>query len=738
MSHGRNGRREPVNTSHFGHVLTLEREVHRAMLNPDGPPAEAFAYRLVKLRDEIGLTSAQLAAMTDYSEADLEEATSGRALPSWELTTAYIRALGDNPEQWRPWWDHARKASEPVVVPPPATGLRFSTGPAVRWGVAAGLVVLVVLGVVLWPKAGDGSSTTPEVVTALPACGTPTASLTIAASVDKPKQLAELAGAYGAHQVNGQCVKVDVTSVDSGTAMAALARGWAESDGRKPDVWSPAASVWLPLAKQLATPETKGLFPDESGPAIMTSPSIIAMPEPMARALGWPDAKVGWEDLATWAGDPHFWASKGHPEWGAFKLGKTNPTYSTSGLHATLGALFSAVGSIRELRPDDVDKEAVAQRMKAIEHSVVHYGKTTLTFLSNLRQAEADAAGAPAYISAVTMSENSVVSYNAGYTCGSYSDDEGCSKTDPPKTKLVAVYPKEGVLYSDHPFIKLNGLDDAKKAVADDFLSYLHTDAVQREFAKYGFRDFKERPIEPDVPAYGWLPKAEIKSLGTPTNEVVAKVLASWAKLRKPTNVLVCVDSSLSMEEKVPGTGATKLALVKPAIRQLADGFTDSDRVGLWKFSSGIGTGGTDFVPLVPIGPMDGTHRQDLAANIDGLTADGATGLYDTIDAAVDSVRATYDPNSINAVVLLTDGVNDKARGIQAPAELVDVIRGKDASGDKPVRVFTIAYGSELDANNKAGAQALATISKGTGAKKYDAKDPTTITNVIIDVLSNF
>ncbi len=446
----------------------------------------------------------------------------------------------------------------------------------------------------------------------------------------------------------------------------------------------------------------------------------------------------GWADLASWAGDPHFWAGKGHPEWGAFKLGKTNPNFSTSGLNATLGAVFSTVGSIRELRPDDVDKPEVAERLKAVEHSVVHYGKTTLTFLANLRQADTDEAGAPAYISAVTMEENSVVAYNAGYPCGSYSDDEGCAKTDPPKTKLVALYPKEGVLFSDHPFITLNGVEGAKKAVADDFLAYLHSETVQREFAKYGFRDFKQQPVDPDGPAYGWLPKATIKTLGSPPDDVLSKVLSSWPALRKPANVLVCIDSSLSMDEKVPGTGATKLELVKPAMRQLADGFDDTDRVGLWKFSSGIGAGGSDFVPLVPIGTMDGARRQDIAANIDGLQANGATGLYDTIDAAVDLVRGTYDLNSINAVVLLTDGVNDKARGIQLPTELLDAIKAKDQAGEKPVRVFTIAYGSELDADGKAGAQALETVSKGTGAKKYDAKDPTTITNVVIDVLSNF
>ena len=35
--------------------------------------------------------------------------------------------------------------------------------------------------------------------------------------------------------------------------------------------------------------------------------------------------------------DDDGWGSAGHPEWGAFKLGKTNPNFSTSGLNATVG-----------------------------------------------------------------------------------------------------------------------------------------------------------------------------------------------------------------------------------------------------------------------------------------------------------------------------------------------------------------------------------------------------------------
>ena len=37
-------------------------------------------------------------------------------------------------------------------------------------------------------------------------------------------------------------------------------------------------------------------------------------------------------DVLALARDPASWASRGHPEWGAFKLGHTHPEYSNSGL----------------------------------------------------------------------------------------------------------------------------------------------------------------------------------------------------------------------------------------------------------------------------------------------------------------------------------------------------------------------------------------------------------------------
>ena len=58
--------------------------------------------------------------------------------------------------------------------------------------------------------------------------------------------------------------------------------------------------------------------------------------ERLAQALGWPNAQIGWSDVVALANDTQGWASKGHPEWGKFTLGKTNPNVSTSGLAATI------------------------------------------------------------------------------------------------------------------------------------------------------------------------------------------------------------------------------------------------------------------------------------------------------------------------------------------------------------------------------------------------------------------
>src|SRR5438445_818443 len=84
-------------------------------------------------------------------------------------------------------------------------------------------------------------------------------------------------------------------------------------------------------------------------------------------------AAFGWCGLLALARDPGGWERLGHTEWGAFKLGKTNPTISTSGLHALIGSYVAAVG-----RPSVIDADLsdpkVQEFVRGVESSVVHYG----------------------------------------------------------------------------------------------------------------------------------------------------------------------------------------------------------------------------------------------------------------------------------------------------------------------------------------------------------------------------
>ncbi|GAA4211866.1 substrate-binding domain-containing protein [Microbispora amethystogenes] len=255
-------------------------------------------------------------------------------------------------------------------------------GPVARlwWtaGVAAGLVVVVAVTVTVISLRAHGDDAAARVSTsvvpvspdsespnsALAACGQPTAQLRIASSTDKSAILREIAQRYGPRSSHGGCVTVVVDSVDSGIAMRALARGWnPATDGPRPDVWAPAARLWLQVARQRAAgKDSLKLLPESADHSIVTSPLTIAMPKKTAEGLGWPDRKLGWKDLATLAGDDD------HP----LTLGKTNPEYSTSGLNATVAAFYTRVGTVAELVPGDLTDRENRKKVQAIEKAVVH------------------------------------------------------------------------------------------------------------------------------------------------------------------------------------------------------------------------------------------------------------------------------------------------------------------------------------------------------------------------------
>ena len=186
-----------------------------------------------------------------------------------------------------------------------------------------------------------------------------------------------------------------------------------------------------------------------SPPSWTTRPAWVPSPPPrwssrchgpMAEALGWPDTPIGWTEIRALANNPEGWASVGHPEWGDFKLGKTNPNISTSGLAATIGQLVAATGRSSDLTSADIADPEVRQALADTENAVAHYGDTTLTFAASLLAAD-DVGQGLKYVGAVALEAKSVADYNAGNPSG---DPKTLGDHAPPATRWWRSGPARG------------------------------------------------------------------------------------------------------------------------------------------------------------------------------------------------------------------------------------------------------------------------------------------------------
>ncbi|MER5201028.1 helix-turn-helix domain-containing protein [Streptomyces sp. NPDC002755] len=77
-------------------------------LERDGSPLREFAFQLRSARAASGLTYAQLATRTTYSVSTLQEAASGRRLPTLAVTLAFVKACREDTEEWQARWEQVR------------------------------------------------------------------------------------------------------------------------------------------------------------------------------------------------------------------------------------------------------------------------------------------------------------------------------------------------------------------------------------------------------------------------------------------------------------------------------------------------------------------------------------------------------------------------------------------------------------------------------------------------------
>ena len=544
-------------------------------------------------------------------------------------------------------------------------------------------VAAVVIAVVLSYSGGDGggSDKPDDAVT-----------VTFAYSPEKEELLKPLIERFNdeGHEAGGRPVFVEGEVVSSGDAESRIA-----SEKLRPVAWSPASSLWGRLLEYEADTD---IVPDDN-PSIVRTPLVIAMWEPLAEALGYPRKKVGFDDILALATDPRGWARVGEPQFGDFKLGHTNPDFSTSGLSAVAAEYYAATGKLEGLTEEDVSKPAVRRQIRGIERSIVHYGDTTLFFADQLKKY------GPAYASAVAMEEVTLIDFNAS---------RGGA------TKLVGVYPEEGTFFSDNPYIVLDApwVSKEQRDAAASFGDWLSDEVDADLAARSGFRpgDPNEEPKPPVDAAHGADPSEPTRILTLPEPRVLARIKEAWREDRKPANVMLVVDVSGSMGEE------SKLEEAKEGLAVFLREISPNDRVGLIRFDDQV-------TPVLPIRRF-AESRRDLEEAIDGLFPDGQTAVYDATRDGYETVRALGDDTRINAVVVLTDGADNESS--ISDDDLAALLEGQASNTEQtPIRVYTIAYGSQAEKS------VLEKIATASGGKAFEG-DPDDIEAVYRSISSFF
>ena len=495
-------------------------------------------------------------------------------------------------------------------------------------------------------------------------------------SPEKEKLLAPLIERFNRSgtSVAGKPVFVEGQVVSSGEAEDKIAKGRLE-----PVAWSPASSLW----GRLLNFDADRAYVRDQNPAIVRTPLVIAMWEPMATALGYPGKPVGFADILDLASSPLGWRRYGHPEFGDFKLVHTNPDFSTSGLSAVVAEYYAATGKREGLSESDVAGSRARRIVRGIEQSIVHYGDTTLFIAEQMKL------GGPGYASAVAMEEVTLLDFN---------------RTRGSRDKLVAIYPQEGTFYSDNPFVVLDApwVSARERAGALLFQRFLAKEVTPSRAAQSGFRpaDRSEPAVAPITRSNGVDPRQPVRVLGLPEPRVIDSIRSAWRKDRKPANVMLVLDTSGSMNDE------RRLENAKDGLEVFFNEVSPRDRLGLVTFSDLI-------TERVPLGQPFRKTEAELRRIVQNLTADGGTAVYDATDEGLGTVRRLDDESRINAVVVLTDG-EDTDSSLTAD-EVVERVSNQDDSAPE-VRVFTIAY----SAGAEGAAASLERIAAGSGGQAYE------------------
>ncbi|RZU16039.1 von Willebrand factor type A domain-containing protein [Kribbella rubisoli] len=446
-----------------------------------------------------------------------------------------------------------------------------------------------------------------------------------------------------------------------------IARDVAHGSDNRPDLWVPDSSLWVAQADDGQS------VPTIAVQSIATSPLVLV------------GRRTNFADTSSWLRI----------------MSKTQP--------ALLDPLSTSPGALALLAVQ-AERAKTSASETQVSQVVVPLAQRLGSMAKPFTDAEAlfGRADQDGSTTIVPASEQSFVKY----------------QEDHPDAQLRAIQPATGTLYLDYPIVVTAKSDtDAASNAAQALAGELLTDSSAQARDQAGFRDTQLSPLS------GGRGVGDVNQLTKPTSEAIDTTLQNWTRLSLLTHSLAVIDVSGSMADKV-GT-KTRMQLTIEAAAGGLSLFPDSASLGLWTFSTKIGTDGADYKELVPIAPLSKRQRGKIVdqLKIQHPIANGGTGLYDTAIAAVRAVRQGYDQRAVNSILLFTDGKNDDP-GSPTLAQAVNTLRGLQDPG-RPVRIIALGMGPEVNADE------LSALAQATGGQAYVARQPGDLKNVFIDALQS-
>ena len=431
-------------------------------------------------------------------------------------------------------------------------------------------------------------------------------------------------------------------------------------------------AVWISNSIWLYMLDNSYLVTDSK--SIVIDPVVMGITKSNAEKLGFVDKEINNKDLLETIKS------------GKLKYVMASVTKTNTGATTYLNFLNSLAGSPEILTEDMLKNEKLANDLK--------------DFFKGVERVSGD----EDYLSDIFLKGD----YNAmiNYESSLIKINQKLVKKN--KKPLYLIYPKDGVAINDMPFGYINNdsKDEVNKERFNKLQSFLRSDKVIKKMEKLGYRSWyggvkdntDKNLFNPD---WGINTNKYLKDMKYPSKKVITEAINLYIeKLRKPTYVVFCLDTSGSMY----GSGLKEL---KEAMNYILDfnlassdrlQFSDKDKISVITFNSD-----TDKI----FETRYGSDTNKVIDDINKLVANGGTNIYSPSIEALKILSKDNNDDYTKTIILMTDGYSNNGSYYN--------LKNYYEKNKSDIPIYSITFGSSDE-------QELTRIAELTNGKVFDGK----------------